>query len=139
MFRKKNELERYVDDLSSNLLEIFSQARITLNLRSKRCSSGRFLRFRRGPSLWRQARSIGFYKPIVTMTAGTAWSMNCRNIFIVGRLTCSLPRASPFGLPVCVARVPAAPLCEPRKRSGLAQAPTICQQVKRRLGEKHEH
>src|SRR5436190_17576786 len=115
MFRKKNELERYVDDLSSNLLKIFSRAKITWNLRSKRCSSGRFLRFQRGPSLWRLARSIGFYRPIVTMTAGTAWSMNCRNIFIVGRV------------------------CELRKLSELAQAPTICQQVKRRLGEKHEH
>src|SRR6266550_9451439 len=111
MFRKENELEQREDDLSSNLLEIFSRAKITWNLRSKRCSSGRFLRFQRGPSLW-QARSSGFYKPIVTMTAGTAWSMNCRNIFIVGGLTCSLPRASPFGLPVCVARVPAALLCE---------------------------
>src|SRR5947208_945406 len=91
MFRKKNELERYVDDLSSNLLEIFSRAKITWNLRSKHCSSGRFLRFQRGPSLWRLARSIGFYKPIVTMTAGTAWSMNWRNIFIVERLTRLLP------------------------------------------------
>jgi hypothetical protein len=65
MFRKKNELEQHEDDLFSNLLEIFSRAKITWNLRSKRCSSGRFLRFQRGPSLWRQARSIGFYKPIV--------------------------------------------------------------------------
>src|SRR6476659_1956395 len=31
---------------------------------------------------------------------------------VVGRLTRSLPRSSPFGLPVCVAGVPAAPLCE---------------------------
>jgi hypothetical protein len=139
MFRKENELEQHEDDLSSNLLEIFSRAKITWNLRSKRCSSGRFLRFRRGPSFWRQAPSIGFYKPIVTMTAGTAWSLNCRNIFIVGRLTRSLPLSRPDGLPVYVARVPAAPFCEPRKRSALAQAPTICQEVKRRLGEKHEH
>jgi hypothetical protein len=66
MFRKKDELEQHEDDLSSNLPEIFSRARITWNLRSKRCSSGRFLRFRRGPSLWRQARSIGFYKSSVS-------------------------------------------------------------------------
>src|SRR5438094_3265618 len=131
MFRKKNELEQHEDDLSSNLLEIFSRAKITWNLRSKRCSSGRFLRFQRGPSLWRQARSIGFDKPIVTMTAGTAWSMNGRNIFIVGRLTRLLPLSRPDGLPVYVARVPVAPLCETPGR--------ICQQVKRRLGEKHEH
>src|SRR5438094_10580869 len=38
----------------------------------------------------------------------------------VGRLIRSLPRASPFGLPVCVARVPAAPLCETPHRSELA-------------------
>ena len=105
------------------LLEIFSRAKITWNLRSKRCSSGRFLRFQRGPSLWRHARSIGFYKPIVTMTAGTAWSMNCRNIFIVGRLTRSLPLSRPDGLPVYVARVPASPFCELRKLSELAQTP----------------
>ena len=37
---------------------------------------------------------------------------------IVGRLTRSRPRSSPFGLPVCVAGVPAAPLCEPRNHSG---------------------
>ena len=139
MFRKKNELGQHEDDLPSNLLEIFSRAKIIWNLRSKRCSSGRFLRFQRGPSLWRQAQSISFYKPIVTMTAGTAWSMNCRNIFIVERLTRSLPLSRPDGLPVCVARVPAAPFCELRRFSELAQAPTICQQVKRRLGEKHEH
>jgi hypothetical protein len=30
----------------------------------------------------------------------------------VGRLIRSVPRASPFGLPVCLARVPAAPLWE---------------------------
>jgi len=65
--------------------------------------------------------------------------MNCRNIFIVGRLTRLLPLSRPDGLPVYVARVPVAPLCELRKLSELAQAPTICQQAKRRLGEKHEH
>src|SRR5207247_11111745 len=102
MFRKKNGLEQYEDDLSSNLLEIFSRAKITWNLRSKRCSSGRFLRFQRGPSLWQQARSIGFYKPIVTMTAGTAWSMNCRNIFIVGSLTSLIILSRMDGLLVCV-------------------------------------
>jgi len=74
MFRKKNELEQHEDDLFSNLLEIFSRAKIIWNLRSKRCSSGRLWRFQRGPSLWRQARSIGFYEPIVTMMAGTACS-----------------------------------------------------------------
>jgi hypothetical protein len=57
------------------------------------------------------------------MMAGTAWSMNCRNISIVGRLTRSLPLSRSDGLPVYVARVPAAPFCEPRKRSGLAQTP----------------
>jgi hypothetical protein len=93
MFRKKNDLEQQEDDLFSNLLEIFSRAKITWNLPSKRCFSERCLRFQRGPSLWRQARSIGFYKPIVTMMAGTTWSMNCRNIFIAGRLVCSLPGA----------------------------------------------
>ena len=31
---------------------------------------------------------------------------------IIGRLTRSLPQSSPFGLPVCVARVPTAPLSE---------------------------
>jgi hypothetical protein len=117
MFRKENELEQYEDDLSSNLPEIFSRAKITWNLRSKRCSSERFLRFQRGPSLWRQGRSIGFYKPVVTMTAGTAWWMNCGNIFIVGRLTRSFPLSRRDGLPVYVARVPAAPFCELRKRS----------------------
>jgi hypothetical protein len=65
--------------------------------------------------------------------------MNCRNIFIVGRMTRSLPLSRPDGLTIYVARVFAAPFCEPRKRSGLAQAPGICQQVKRRLGEKHEY
>jgi hypothetical protein len=30
----------------------------------------------------------------------------------VGRLTCSLPLSHPDGRPVCVARIPAAPLCE---------------------------
>jgi hypothetical protein len=65
--------------------------------------------------------------------------MNRKNIFIVGRLTRSLPLSRPDGLPVYIARVPAAPFCELRKLSELAQAPTICQQVKRRLGEKHEY
>jgi hypothetical protein len=49
------------------------------------------------------------------------------------------PALSPDGLPVYGARVPAAPFCDSRKRLGVAQAPTICQQVKRGLGEKHEH
>src|SRR4029077_14847602 len=39
---------------------IFSRAKITWNLRSKRCSSGRFLRFQRGPWLQRSARSTSF-------------------------------------------------------------------------------
>jgi hypothetical protein len=47
--------------------------------------------------------------------------MNRKNIFIVGRLTRLLPLSRPDGLPVYVARVPAAPFCELRKRSGLAQ------------------
>ena len=62
--------------------------------------------------------------------------MNCGNIFIVGRLTRSLPLSRPDGLPVYVARVPAAPS---RETLASAQAATICQQVKQRLGEKHEH
>ena len=42
---------------------------------------------------------------------------------IVGRLTRSLPLSRPVGLPVYLARVPAAPFCEPRKHSGLTQTP----------------
>ncbi len=42
---------------------------------------------------------------------------------IVGRLTRSLPLSRPVGLPVYVARVPAAPFCEPRMLSGLTQTP----------------
>ncbi len=42
---------------------------------------------------------------------------------VVGRLTRSLPCSSPFGLPVCVAGVPAAPLCEtPTEASAAADA-----------------
>src|SRR6476620_4444475 len=42
---------------------------------------------------------------------------------VVGRLTRSLPRSSRFGLPVCVAGVPAAPLCEtPTAASAAADA-----------------
>jgi hypothetical protein len=37
--------------------------------------------------------------------------MNCRNIFVVGRLTRLLPLSCPDGLPVYVARVPAASFC----------------------------
>jgi hypothetical protein len=34
------------------------------------------------------------------------------HVGIVGRLICSLQRAAPFGLPVCIARLPPSPLCE---------------------------
>ena len=40
----------------------------------------------------------------------------------VGRLTRSLPLSRPFGLPVCLARVPAARLCETPGKLGLAIA-----------------
>jgi len=44
----------------------------------------------------------------------------------VGRLIRSLPRASPFGLPVCFARVPAAPLWEtPIKQVASAAADAL--------------
>jgi hypothetical protein len=57
---------------------------------------------------------------------------NPRNIIVtsdvVGRLIGLLPGASPFGLPVSVARIPAAPLCETlactqRRRWRLTQTP----------------
>jgi hypothetical protein len=43
----------------------------------------------------------------------------------VGRLTRSLPLSHPDGLPVCVARISAAPLCEANRLLGrrLAQTP----------------
>ena len=41
----------------------------------------------------------------------------------VGRLTRSLPLSRPVELPVHVARVRAAPFCEPRNGSGLTQTP----------------
>ena len=53
----------------------------------------------------------------------------------VGRLTRSLPLSRPHALPVYVARVPAAPFCEPRKHSGLAQTPYNLNQRGRRVRE----
>ena len=45
------------------------------------------------------------------------------NVNIVGCLTRLIPLSRPDGLPVYVARVPAAPVCEPRMLSGLTQTP----------------
>jgi len=47
-----------------------------------------------------------------------------------GRLTHSLPRASPFGLPLCVTRFLVAPLCKSRKHSGLTQTPYSFQRLR---------
>ena len=48
--------------------------------------------------------------------------MRLRDVVVVGRLTLSLPLSRPHGLPVYVARIPAAPFCETPNWNQLASA-----------------
>ena len=85
----------------------------------------RFRCLRDGVGLGSGSRTFLIFVPNDSSAAFASWSMpnsiaaktNNRNVLwksmnLVGRLTGSLPLSRPAGLPVLVARVPAAPFCE---------------------------